>query len=225
LKDLLAREASSDAPTNGEVGYEGVLQCAGGVPFFVVSYAQALSRGDIAYGADAGPWDVIQGVRQRVAALPESARTLLGGAAVCGRTSALGLLLAEAARPMDQAVSGLDLACQARLLVDIGGGYQFTHDVIREVIEADLGSARRAVLNRRVASAIDALHGDKLSDHYEALADHYLRAQAWDRALPYLVQAGDKATRAGAIGEALTDLRVIACRRPSSPRSSVGSVS
>lgn len=50
---------------------KGVLQRAGGVPFFVVSYAHALRQGDLGGGADGVPWDVAQGVRQRVAALPE----------------------------------------------------------------------------------------------------------------------------------------------------------
>jgi hypothetical protein len=57
---------------------ERVLQRAGGTPFFLVSYAQALRPGSV----EAVPWDLAQGVRQRVALLPEVAQGVLGAAAV-----------------------------------------------------------------------------------------------------------------------------------------------
>src|SRR5207249_2579256 len=48
---------------------EQVVQRAGGVPFVLVSCAQALGEAEYAQeGPQAVPWDVAQGVRQRVAA-------------------------------------------------------------------------------------------------------------------------------------------------------------
>ena len=196
-----------------------MLQRAGGVPFFVVSYAQALSRGDIGHEADAVPWDVAQGVRQRVLALPDAARTLLSAAAVVGRECEPALLSAVAARTEEEVLTGLDAACRARLLIDLGHSYQFAHDVIREVVEADIGSARRAVLHRRVGEAIEALYTNVLSEYYETLADHYLRGDAWEQALKYLERSGDKATGAGAIREALNyyDQALAICARVGAP--------
>ena len=43
----------------------------------------------------------------------------------------------------------------ALLLEDGDDAYAFSHDVIREVVEADVGAARRAVLHRRVAEALE----------------------------------------------------------------------
>ena len=63
-----------------------VLERAGGVPFFLVSCVQGLAAGQDEDGTVEGlPWDVGQSVRQRVAALPERAREVLGVAAVLGR--------------------------------------------------------------------------------------------------------------------------------------------
>ena len=111
--------------------------------------------------------------------------------------------MAVAARPEEDVLAGLEAACQARLLLDAGQVYQFAHDVVREVVEADIGSARRATLHRRAAEAIEELNSERLPDHYEALADHYLRGEAWDKALQYLGLSGDKAVSSGAIRQAL----------------------
>ncbi len=199
--------AGTDLPGIGAGGPAAlrdlVLRRAGGVPFFVVSYAQALRRGGVGEGAEGVPWDAAQSVRQRVAALPEPARALLAAAAVIGRASPPALLLAVAEGPEADVLAGLEAACRARLLLDAGYAYAFTHDVVREVVEADTGAARRAALHRRTAAAIEALYADQLPDHFEALAHHSLRGEAWDEALRYLAHAGAKAGAAGAIREAL----------------------
>jgi tetratricopeptide (TPR) repeat protein/transcriptional regulator with XRE-family HTH domain len=202
-----------DALLAGTKAYEGsaservvvrdrVLQRASGVPFFVVSYAQALRRGDVSGGAEGVPWDVAQGIRQRVAALPESARALLATAAVIGRVIQPALLVSVMGRPEDEVLAGLEATCQGRLLVDAEHAYHFAHDLVREVVEADLSSARRTALHRRTAVAMGQLYGDQLVDDYESVAEHYLRGEAWEQALRYLALSGDKARAAGAVREA-----------------------
>jgi len=76
-------------------------------------------------------------------------------------------------------------------------------NVIREVIEADIGGARRHLLHRRVAAAIEALYAHRLPEYYERLAFHYQQSEDWEKALEYLVKAGDKAAAASATQEAL----------------------
>jgi tetratricopeptide (TPR) repeat protein len=204
IDELLADTEPVGATSSARTALrELVLQRAGGVPFFVVSYAHALKRGDVGGGADGVPWDVAQGVRQRVAALPEPARALLAAAAVIGRTSQPALLMAVAARSEEEVLAGLEAASQGRLLIDAGHVYQFAHDVVREVVEGDIGSARRATLHRRAAVAIEELRREQLPDQYEALAEHYSHGEVWDKALQYLVLSGDKAVSSGAIRQAL----------------------
>ncbi len=190
LADLLA-------DTRGDGGLaDRVLRRAGGTPLFLVSYAQAVRQG----GVDAVPWDLAQGVRQRAAVLPEAARLVLGAAAVVGRCAARGVLMAVVGQPEEVVLAGLEAACRARLLLEEGeDGYVFAHDVIREVLEADLSAARRALLHHRVAAA---LAGDPAGAAPELLAFHYGRGGAWEEAMRYLEGAGDQAWSQRAHGAA-----------------------
>jgi tetratricopeptide (TPR) repeat protein len=135
---------------------------------------------------------VAHAVRQRVAALPLAAHAVLGAAAVVGRVVPPLLLVAVAAQPEEEVLSGLEAACRGRLLQDRGAhGYEFAHDVIREVVEADLGTARRMVLHRRIAEALEQAPGELPVDR---LAYHYSQGGVQDKAVLYLERAGDQAT-------------------------------
>src|SRR5262249_7174018 len=150
------------------------------VPFVLVSWAQRL-RLAAAEGDTLGehvPWDVAQTVLGRLAALPAGGGDILAAGAVAGRAAYLCLLVALTGLP-DAAVAGvLEAARRARLVDAAGPGrYAFAHDVIREVVEADLGAPRRLVLHRAVAAALEHLHAPRLAEHYEALAHHCLRGE------------------------------------------------
>jgi predicted ATPase len=122
------------------------------------------------------PWDVVQGVRQRVAALPALAQELLASVAVLGREAPRRLLPLVAGAAEEAVVAALEAAGRARLLGETEQGYRFAHDVIAEVVEAELSGLRRQLLHRRVAQALEQQPG---AVPVEALA--------------YLVQAGDRA--------------------------------
>ena len=192
---LLEGRGAVAAEDGGRIGREEqIARRSGGVPFFVVSCAQAMLWGQ--GGEDAIPWDVTQSVRRRVAALSESARAVLGTAAVIGRTVAPEVLLRASDQPEPQVLAALEAACRARLLVEVTGeaAYRFSHDVIREVVEADLGAARRLVLHERIGEALERAPGSPV----EALAYHYAHSARHDKALVYLEQAGDRAYARGA---------------------------
>jgi len=193
LDSLLDRREDDRAPLR-----ERVLHRSGGVPYFVVSCVQGLRRGDAGRDAETVvPWDVAQSIRQRVAVLPRVAREILDTAAVMGRVVPRAILLRAVSHAEDVAVSALAEIGHAGLLAGTGGEtYQFAHDIVREVIEADLDAGRRRVLHRRVADAVtcgrtSGNEGEELP--VELLAYHYARAGAWDEAVLYLEQAGDRA--------------------------------
>jgi len=191
LNGLLAG-AQEEGETVDAVTRERVARRTGGVPFFVVSYAQALRADTRAEdGVDVVPWDVRQSLRQRVAALPGPAQAMLGAAAVVGRRVSRALLAAVLERPEDEVVEALEDAVQARLLVEAGpGAYQFAHDVIREVVESGLSAGRRTMLHRRVAEALERARGEP---PVEALAYHYGGGDVPEKAVAYLELAGDRA--------------------------------
>lgn len=193
---------------------EQVLARAGGVPFYLVSCVQAAQAGTL--DGDAGsavPWDVAQGIQQRVAALPREAQDLLNTAAVVGGTIPRALLVAHATSAgmnEQEALNALEAAGRTRLLVEDGAsGYVFAHDLIREVIVARLGAARRAALHRQVA---EALERDPGNAPVEQLAYHFAQAGEHEKAFRYLEQVGDRALALFAYGEAEGAYRELAAQ-------------
>ncbi len=186
LVDQLLADTAADAGTLRE----RVAQRTGGVPYFVVSCVQSLRLEEGAWqGADIVPWTVAQSVRQRVAALPPKPQGVLGVAALLGRVTQPTLLAAVVGLPEDEVISALEAAHQLRLLEASAGSYRFAHDLVREVVEADVGPARRAVLHRRAAEALEHGPGDP---PVALLAYHYSRSDAQHKAVVYLERAGDQ---------------------------------
>jgi predicted ATPase/DNA-binding XRE family transcriptional regulator len=199
LESLLEGAAPLDAAQS-----EWLLQRTGGVPFFLVSCAQALRAGALARtpaarntpvaGEPGMSWDIAQQIRQRVAALSPAARELLDVAAVIGRQAPRGVLLAAATRlgrSKREAARALEAACQAGLLALEGTQeYHFTHDLIMEVLGAGISPARRTLLHQTVAQAWERQTD---APPLDALAHHYERAGATEQAITYLERAGDRA--------------------------------
>jgi transcriptional regulator with XRE-family HTH domain len=125
------------------------LRLAGGVPFFLIEYAQAIRA-----GVDGVPLDVTQSIRSRVTALTNESREILKVAAVVGRTVPHDLLMAVTGQEEDVFTRALEAVQRAKLLVPAGENLcRFPYDVIRDVAAADLGSALPAPLRRRIEAA------------------------------------------------------------------------
>jgi len=180
---------------------ERMLRRAGGVPFFLISLAQGLRTGVLDGDAvEDVPADVASSIHQRVAALPDAAQELLGVAAVVGRVVPGDLLAATTALPEGEVIASLESVCQARLLIEDGEeSYRFAHDLIREVVEANLSAARRKMLHRRVAQALERGQGEP---PIEQLAYHYAQSNQKQKAMGYLEQAADRAAKQYAHAEA-----------------------
>lgn len=196
LGELLAGDDEVSAGTRAHVA----RQC-GGIPFYVVSWAQALASGTLPMGADSDkdvdealPWDVMQSIRRRIATLSEVAAEALQTLAVAGDKASLRLLretLLASGRREDDIVAALESATRARLIEEArGDAYQFANTLIREVVARDLSAVRRATLHRRIAEALEREPGEPQA---EMLAFHYLRGGEPERALVYLERAGDRA--------------------------------
>ncbi len=172
---------------------ERIFPRVGGVPYFLVSYAQELRSG-IPVKEENIPQSVAESIRQRVVLLPEAAQRLLEAAAVTGREVDRALLLGLIA-PLqwtkEQVLSALEATCQARLLVETEKAtYRFVHDLIREVISANLSGARRALLHQQVAELLEEQSSEL---PLELLAHHYCQAGNLEKAVVYLERAGDRA--------------------------------
>jgi tetratricopeptide (TPR) repeat protein len=187
---------------------EEALRRADGLPFYLVSSAHAFqdvqdsARVDTAVGVGPVPVSVKESVQARVAALPAGARSLVSIAAVAGRTVSEALLLGI--RPhLEETLEAFDTLLHAGLLAEDGAGaYRFTHDLIREVIEEDLGGHRRRTLHRRIAEELARATSDIRRGSAAEIAAHYIAAGERASALPYALLAGDQAEAVSAHAEA-----------------------
>src|SRR6185295_20207778 len=96
------------------------------------------------------------------------------------------------------ASEALEELVRAHVVRESGERFAIAHDRIREVVSADLLSARRRALHGAVASAIEALHHDRLEAYSAELAHHHFAAASWDKAEWHARVAGSQAAARGA---------------------------
>ncbi|HEX5501504.1 MAG TPA: AAA family ATPase [Thermomicrobiales bacterium] len=132
----------------------------------------------------------------RVGRLGEGARPLLAVAATIGQEAPLDLWAAVAGVAEDALLELVERAVEARLLAvePDGAGVRFAHALIREALYAGVLPPRRRGWHRRVAEALAA----EAPPDLDAVAYHF--RQAGDpRAVEWLLRAGARARRAGAL--------------------------
>ena len=181
-----------------------------GNPFFVAELLRHLSESGAIEQRD-GRWvlnaavdelGIPEGVRdvvgRRLSRLAESTNRILATAAVVGPEFEPAVVERAAGVGEDEVFAALEDATAARLLVEVPGArYRFAHALVRATLYDELSAPRRVALHRRVAEAIESLHGRALDDYLPALAHHWARASApaadTARAVDYAARAGDRA--------------------------------
>jgi DNA-binding SARP family transcriptional activator/DNA-binding transcriptional ArsR family regulator len=203
----------------------------GGNPYFILETLRALHEQGTLRRDEQGiwhtPWDKADsnyqelplpaGLRQaidgRVHKLTQAERTALAAAAVLGQNFSPSVLahMTKDERPTTKESSAADTLVVGRssfvtdqllrrqFLAEDGTGYRFEHELLREVIYDRLDLATRQDLHLRAAEALEHEHFARV----EALAQHLYLAGAWDKAIPYLIQAGDHARVVYAYRDAL----------------------
>jgi len=146
------------------------------------------------------PESVREVVSRRLARLSDDANRALLVATVAGTEFELGLLQSAGSLGEEVLLSSLEEATAARLIIEAPGvahRYRFAHALVRDALYGQLSPARRMVLHRRVAEAIETVHTGRLEDHLPALAYHWARgaSSAIDiaKAADYSSRAGDRA--------------------------------
>ena len=100
-----------------------------------------------------------------------------------------------------QELKALEIIYEQGLLPE--PSYIFKHAVIQDVAYGSLLKERRRELHRAVGGAIEELYPDRLADHYQELAHHFVNGEDWSKAFEYLVRTGDRAKDAFANQTAL----------------------
>ncbi|HWF52899.1 MAG TPA: AAA family ATPase [Solirubrobacteraceae bacterium] len=221
IEALLAPEMDGTLDARRRTLARAVHEETEGNPFFVGEILRHVAEAgsETASGRiDLEQLGIPDGVREvvsrRLMRLTEGATRVLTVAAVAGPTVTLPLLerIPDAGATPDALLDALDEGVRARVLVEserLRGRYAFAHALVRQAIYADLTAARRGRLHRQVAEALEVLYAGELEHHLHELAHHFAQASAGeeDKAIGYLIRAGDQAQVKLAYEQALTHYR------------------
>jgi class 3 adenylate cyclase/tetratricopeptide (TPR) repeat protein len=196
---------ASSLPT----GFAGLVhERTGGNPFFTEEISTALlEQGHVAVlngrAEMSGPLETLDlpetvqaTIRTRIDRLDRESREVLRVASVLGREFTGRLLQqvcrvgAKLAQVLDR-LRAQDLVQTVRLAPE--PQYMFKHVLTQVVVYETLLHQQRKALHAAAGNAIEALYGDRLEEHYEALAYHFSRSGNNAKAVCYLGLAGDKA--------------------------------
>ena len=151
------------------------------------------------------PQRVLATIEARLAQLSTPTRTVVGVAAVIGREFRIDLLAESSGISENETASALDELLERRLVREqLGGSYDFSHDNIREVAYAGLGSARRRLLHHTIAQAqIASAAGPRSA---AGIAKHLEQGGYLQDAIPYYKLAAEHALDLYATAEAIVHL-------------------
>ncbi len=95
---------------------------------------------------------------------------------------------------------GLELLYEKTLYPELE--YIFKHSLTQDVAYESLLKQRRQEIHGRIARAIEELYAEKLEAHYEILAHHWELSGNHEKAIEYLILAGEKSNRDNAVQSA-----------------------
>lgn len=139
----------------------------------------------------------------RLGQLSATAHQVATIAAVVGRAFTYPVL--QAATMLDEVmlVDALDELWTRRIIREQGGDrYDFSHDRVREVAYQEISRARRRLLHRQVAEALEKLYDGDSDDVAGELAAHYAQAGEAEQAFRYYRRAAHVAFEQHALGQA-----------------------
>lgn len=143
-------------------------------------------------------------IRNRLAQLTPETQTLVNLAAVIGRSFSYDALMQAAALDEEEVIDSLDELLTRQIIREQGAeSYDFSHDRIRDVAYNEISHARRRLLHRRVAEALETVHKGALDAVCGLLAENHEQAGNVASAIEYLTLAGDQAKEQFALDDAL----------------------
>jgi len=156
------------------------------------------------------PASVRQVVQMRLARLSPPVREAIAVAAVIGRAFDFDVLEQVWGRGEESTLEALDELLRRRLVREGSGisgrDYEFDHHLVQEVIYRGLHYRRRRRLHRLVGESLERLYAGRPGVAGE-LAHHFERAHQTEKALVWLVKAGEQARQGYAPQEALAYFR------------------
>jgi DNA-binding SARP family transcriptional activator/tetratricopeptide (TPR) repeat protein len=171
----------------------------GGFPLYVIEAVRSTADpgGTLPVG------DLAAVLRKRFEQATAAAREVAGLAAAVGTNFTLDLLTEASDLEADTVVEAVDELWRRRIMRELGDGYDFSHDMLREAAYAGVSPPKRWLLHRRIAQGLELLHADDTDAVAAQLAEQYARGGRGDRALAYYRRAADVAAARLAHAEAI----------------------
>jgi DNA-binding SARP family transcriptional activator len=181
-----------------EVDPTRVFEESEGVPLLVVELCRPGVQGE--------PAGLREILLSRLATLGEVAAQVLSAASVIGRPFDADLLRAASGRTEEETVAALEELGAHGVVAESGSGYDFRHEQLRVVAYEETSLARRRLLHRRVAQALERAPGGA-GQLAGAVARHYQTAGRDFEAARFHRLAGEHAQSLYANADALAHFR------------------
>jgi len=153
---------------------------SGGNPFYMVELLRPFSDVDPPSSDQLRfPGVALDLMRRRLIDLPEASRAALSVAAVIGHDFDLGLLSRVTGQGAEQLLEALDSSLANESIVassQAPGAFAFAHELIREVLYAELPASERCRLHYQVGQALEARRAAGIQIPSTELAHHFLSA-------------------------------------------------
>jgi class 3 adenylate cyclase/tetratricopeptide (TPR) repeat protein len=187
-----------------------ILEKSEGNPFFIEEVIRSLIEQDMVYREN-DRWrarseiininvpDTIQSVLlSRVDRLQSEARYVLQCASVIGRLFKYSLLdhLTSQERDLNRYLSEFEdreLVYEERRIPELE--YAFKHALTQEATYQSILERRRKEFHHQIAVGIEKLYQERLEEYYEELANHYSKSDDVEKAVEYLIKAGQKSVK------------------------------
>jgi tetratricopeptide (TPR) repeat protein len=179
-----------------------------GNPFFIISLIQMLIKENTIDEKD-GVWILTKDLNEakipskirdvivrRLNRVDKENKEILEYAAIIGEEFTSEILTQATNHGRIEVLKELrDLEQNHKLIRSIDPKYKFDHAKIKEVLYSNIPAALRTEYHTIIAQSIETLNKDNLDDAIGDLAYHYYRSRNKVKALPYLLNAAEKAKR------------------------------
>jgi tetratricopeptide (TPR) repeat protein len=176
-----------------------------GNPLYIEEYIKTLlangavvvENGQVTYNPDSALVDVPKTLRglvsARVKRLPADQKGLLQRAAVMGQRFNVALLGRVTGVPLADLKPMLFGLKEIGLLNRISANeFSFASDLVRDIVYQGIVLSDRREIHNSIATAIESIFGDRIDEFVERLAVHYREGGDRNKAVEYLIRAGER---------------------------------
>jgi class 3 adenylate cyclase/tetratricopeptide (TPR) repeat protein len=200
-----------------------ILSKTEGVPFFIEEFVTSLhglgvierQDGRIRFKGDpqsiAIPSTVQDTIMARVDRLSDQAKAVLQAGSAIEREFPHDLIRTVTGLPEVELLTHLSALKDAELLYERGiypnTSYIFRHALTQEVVYGSILARRRRELNNQIGAAIEEIHKDDLTEHYEILSEHFYQSEDYAKAAEYAKRSARKAQKSASLQDATAQAR------------------